>query len=784
MNRHLRNIYNTSSLQYYLVPLFPTAVKVTATSHSPYVHDHDGSQHVYNIYNKILQYFWSLNITSYYSVHVKSQPFPSTTATTKPALVNKKIIKQPISSPSTPAPKALTILPHSITPGFPALSNETQPTSHFHWSNTAVNHQLLPSRPVSTRTAAIIRNKKTPALPRTTPTQKPPTILYYTHPCPLIFSLINQLVSHKIEVKTIKPPHTNLDPTCTTYPNHAIPRSPTFQTYTNIQIKKTLQHLSSVTQNIGLLEPKEINLPSHNNHTWSQKSRQFKILNFFQPEQTYYLVPTCLFLTLGGDIELNLGPIRNLLRNHPQDHKIRSRTYFTPHTIQIKPEYQHLQTLFEPHLIPTHPQHQATHHTHPFLQRFIDRQTHYPPPIIFYSLIVTISPSLNRCNILLFQPSPLITTLMIRLSLQFPNLEQLTFTTHPYNQFLKDNQELISLPTTIHHKLYAYITQNNFQVNLETTKTNFPFLPDTLITEALKCILPLESYKHPPQNIVHPNIRHTNPEYTNHATYFTTWNISSINTSLPCLQSFIKQYTPAILTLQETKLTSKKSPKYIQRMFPQYKLFFNNTHTPTRYNQQIGTPYTTPRGGLLTFINTKYTYPNNITKIPTNPDISPYLQIIKLNNPPLTPILILNMYMPSHPEDIQLIPSILHTITQQTTCHPTYHIILCGDFNCDIALIGRTQNSNIQPPQQPDYQWRNFTQSLGFMYTNTNTTYTRQGGLDYTHTSLIDGYFTKSPHNIRFTSQTNTNFQQNSDHFPVSLFLPNNIILARPSPPH
>jgi hypothetical protein len=68
------------------------------------------------------------------------------------------------------------------------------------------------------------------------------------------------------------------------------------------------------------------------------------------------------------------------------------------------------------------------------------------------------------------------------------------------------------------------------------------------------------------------------------------------------------------------------------------------------------------------------------------------------------------------------------------------------------------------------------------MYTNTNTTYTRQGRLDYTHTSLIDGYFTKSPHNTRFTSQTNTDFQQNSDHFPISLFLPNNIILAQPPP--
>jgi endonuclease/exonuclease/phosphatase family metal-dependent hydrolase len=139
--------------------------------------------------------------------------------------------------------------------------------------------------------------------------------------------------------------------------------------------------------------------------------------------------------------------------------------------------------------------------------------------------------------------------------------------------------------------------------------------------------------------------------------------------------------------------------------------------------------------------------------------------------------------MPSHPEDLQLIPSILHTLMQQITKHPTYHIILCGDFNRDIALIGRTQNPNTHPPQHLDCQWRNFTQTLGLNYIPTNTTYTRQGGFDYTHTSLIDRYFIKSPNNTNYTSQTNIDFQQNSDHFPVSLFIPNNIILARPPLP-
>jgi hypothetical protein len=53
------------------------------------------------------------------------------------------------------------------------------------------------------------------------------------------------------------------------------------------------------------------------------------------------------------------------------------------------------------------------------------------------------------------------------------------------------------------------------------------------------------------------------------------------------------------MTLQETKFTSKKSPNYLQRLFFQYKLMFNNTHTTTQYNQQPGVPHTlTPKMSL------------------------------------------------------------------------------------------------------------------------------------------------------------------------------------------
>jgi exonuclease III len=196
---------------------------------------------------------------------------------------------------------------------------------------------------------------------------------------------------------------------------------------------------------------------------------------------------------------------------------------------------------------------------------------------------------------------------------------------------------------------------------------------------------------------------------------------------------------PAIITIQETKLTATKSTKYIQNIFPQHKLIFNNTHALTRCIQQR-MPYTPARGGLLTLIDQKYAYPGNITKIPTPAAIFPYLQIIEIKNHPLQPWLIIHIYMPSHEEDIRSIPLIHQTITQHTTNLPNHTIILCGDFNRDIALIGRQNEHNTTPPQVEDREWRAFTDSLHLTYIPTNSLYSRQGGPNYTHTSLIDGY--------------------------------------------
>jgi hypothetical protein len=141
----------------------------------------------------------------------------------------------------------------------------------------------------------------------------------------------------------------------------------------------------------------------------------------------------------------------------------------------------------------------------------------------------------------------------------------------------------------------------------------FPFLPEKLLTETLKYNEPLEEYSHPPPLPNTPPLPAQAIQITNHNTYISTWNASSLNTALPNLHQLISNITnnPAIITIQETKLTATKSTKYIQNLFPKHKLIFNNTNALTRCIQQR-MPYTPARGGLLTLIDKKYAYPGNI----------------------------------------------------------------------------------------------------------------------------------------------------------------------------
>jgi hypothetical protein len=100
-------------------------------------------------------------------------------------------------------------------------------------------------------------------------------------------------------------------------------------------------------------------------------------------------------------------------------------------------------------------------------------------------------------------------------------------------------------------------------------------------------------------------------------------------------------------------------------------------------------------------IHQQYAFPGNITKIPTTDDISPYLQIIKIANQPLPTYFLIYLYMPSHIDDIIHIPIIQTTIFNHIHNNPQSNIILLGDFNRNIALIGKQNGTtNIAPTRQ------------------------------------------------------------------------------------
>ncbi len=185
-----------------------------------------------------------------------------------------------------------------------------------------------------------------------------------------------------------------------------------------------------------------------------------------KPKRTkisYYTTNNRLYLQLCGDIETNPGPTRNILINFPPEYKQRDRTYFTPNTIQLRPEYKTISTKFKPHLNNTHPQHNTLQHIHRFLARFIRNNSNTPKPILLYVLIITISPDPDRCNLFLFQPSPHINNLLTQLNnLQNP-LENTLTEIHPYNKFMQDYKNITNLPTTIHKELYNHIENSNPQ---------------------------------------------------------------------------------------------------------------------------------------------------------------------------------------------------------------------------------------------------------------------------------------------------------------------------------
>lgn len=129
----------------------------------------------------------------------------------------------------------------------------------------------------------------------------------------------------------------------------------------------------------------------------------------------------------------------------------------------------------------------------------------------------------------------------------------------------------------------------------------------SMIQETLKCQNPVLGYQHKNHTNLHQHITTTQPVVKDilDSTHILTWNVGSLNTTLPGLHELISQKNipPSIIQLQETKLTANKSTKYFNKLFPNYTLIFNNTHSPTTCARRPYLPYTPNRGGVLTMIH-------------------------------------------------------------------------------------------------------------------------------------------------------------------------------------
>ena len=79
-------------------------------------------------------------------------------------------------------------------------------------------------------------------------------------------------------------------------------------------------------------------------------------------------------------------------------------------------------------------------------------------------------------------------------------------------------------------------------------------------------------------------------------------------------------------------------------------------------------------------------------------------------------------------------------------------MLLCSNFNKDVALIGRYLNGIHNPHDIKDIIWEKFTKRNGFKYITTYTAFSRQGGKNYIATNLIDCFYIKDKQNT--VSQT------------------------------
>jgi hypothetical protein len=127
-------------------------------------------------------------------------------------------------------------------------------------------------------------------------------------------------------------------------------------------------------------------------------------------------------------------------------------------------------------------------------------------------------------------------------------------------KFHSENPGITKPLYSIQKEIYSFITTE--RPNLETLLQKFPYLPEKLVLETLKCLHPLPNFTIPNPIQDHPILHAHNTPYINPATSMLSWNCDALNTALPALKALINKPTPpSLIAIQETKLTASKSTR-------------------------------------------------------------------------------------------------------------------------------------------------------------------------------------------------------------------------------
>ena len=389
----------------------------------------------------------------------------------------------------------------------------------------------------------------------------------HTYPLPNQLELISAVLhyvtpTHTTRLKQKTQPHLKSHPVHSLHLNPHTTAPAYRPRHTNNNTYYLLNHwkTNSVTNQIPIDPTKLHFLPHQVAHTTPAQPNLFNTtklkmliyvkINKKNPEvlwfHRYYFINK-LELLKCGDIEVNPGPMPNILHTHPTIHKKRANLYFIPNTIKLQPEYQHIAKSFAPIIKLAHPFHLQAINTYPHLHQYIQTQRQSPLPHVLYALIITIHPSINTCNNILAQPQNYhfnniwTTTLILRLANLTNPPERNIRIPHPYTTFVENYQDIILPKNSLHKEIYDFIHNRATTPNLTTLQNKFPFLPHQFIVEALRCLEHIDEYSHPPPPPTPPAPPTRINNYTERDTNIITWNASSLNTSLPNLQSLIKK---------------------------------------------------------------------------------------------------------------------------------------------------------------------------------------------------------------------------------------------------